>query len=341
MDSRRLEGLGSVRQYASRSRFLSDIKGKYRLPKAVNAIGLRSKTARGIIRRGRSLRLVYAANPANKRHRSIKCINNLNISVSLALSWPSNALSQIGDETTLRSAKSKLFLGAATDPGHGRLNGSAICPIRYISKSNDKGYGRLELSGSDDMIVQGEPVDSEVGIREPGPLSLTRGRKPFWQTGYMMPNLVVNPASFKSSVHGLASQWMTNSNALAKDMTSIKYIQSLKFSPEISEKDFGRFLSFRATKTRAVTNPASDEVFESRHAVFKPVYRTVRAVEAPMQSLAEGEEKSFISSRESKVIAEPVHLAPSAQDLNRISDQVCSIIERRLLTERERRGIHG
>jgi hypothetical protein len=45
--------------------------------------------------------------------------------------------------------------------------------------------------------------------------------------------------------------------------------------------------------------------------------------------------------RESKVIAESVHSMPSAQDLNRISDQVCSIIERKLLTERERRGLHG
>lgn len=326
MDSRRFDGT-AVGQYASRSRFLLEIKGRYRLPKSVNAMGQRSITTTGLSRRGRSLGLIYAATPARRSNRSIKCTNNLNIAMSLALSWPRDAYSQIRGDMTSPSAKNKLFLGIISDPDQDRLDGGAHYPIQSPSRSNDNENAGLDLRtsmpvahqrhqspsrhkppGSEGMIGQGEPSNSEVGIRETGPWPSRRPRTFFKRTGEMMPGL--------------------NNSGLNK-------------SP-VSSDEVGPFksLSFSDLKSKAVLYPAGD-VLDSRSTVFNPIYRTVSARGVPIQPLAGGEERSIALSRESKVIAESVHSMPSAQDLNRISDQVCSIIERKLLTERERRGLHG
>ena len=68
-----------------------------------------------------------------------------------------------------------------------------------------------------------------------------------------------------------------------------------------------------------------------------PVYRM-----APSISARETEERiSITSSHNLPSAGSPLPFAPSAQELNRISEQVCSIIERKLQIERERRGIYG
>ncbi len=367
MGSRRFDSLGSVLQYASRSRFLSEVRGRYRLPKAVNPIGRRSITATGIARRGRSLGLIYAAMPARRSHRSIKCTNNLNIALSLALSWPRDAYSQIRGDTTSPSAKSKLFLGIISDPGQDRLDGSAQYLIQSPSKSNNNENAGLDLrtsmpvahqwhqspsshkppgSVSEGMIGQGEPSNSEEGFLEPGPWPSRRPRTFFRRTGELMPGYASDSVVLEQRVPGLASRKMGKSIALPGDMIAIKNMPGLNNSglnnSPMSSDEVGplKSLSFPDLKSKAVLYPAG-EVLDSRSTVFNPIYRTVPARGAPIQPLAGGEERSIEFSGESKIIAESVHSMPSAQDLNRISDQVCSIIERKLLTERERRGLHG
>ncbi len=69
----------------------------------------------------------------------------------------------------------------------------------------------------------------------------------------------------------------------------------------------------------------------------RPAYR-MASIKDPEP---EEERISITSSHHISPASGSAPFAPSAQELNRISEQVCSIIERKLQIERERRGIYG
>ena len=92
--------------------------------------------------------------------------------------------------------------------------------------------------------------------------------------------------------------------------------------------------------TRDRQSGASDSDLPSgrdRLEFSRPAHRTASANEASGPE----EVVSITSSHRIFPASGPVPFAPSAQELNRISEQVCSIIERKLQIERERRGIYA
>lgn len=92
--------------------------------------------------------------------------------------------------------------------------------------------------------------------------------------------------------------------------------------------------------TRNLQSGASDSDLPSRRGRLefsRPAHRIV-----PSNETSGPEEMvSITSSQRILPAGGPLPFVPSAQELNRISEQVCSIIERKLQIERERRGIYG
>jgi hypothetical protein len=87
--------------------------------------------------------------------------------------------------------------------------------------------------------------------------------------------------------------------------------------------------------------PAGSSI--SNPGAFRAIYRRYPAEATKVKEPGVGREEvsAAIISGGANAPNESIHVAPSAQDLSRISDQVCSILERKLKIERERRGIYG
>ncbi len=200
---------------------------------------------------------------------------------------------------------------------------------------------RDSIGESEHYLESGLAYNNETGRSFPdiGRTSLSRvGR--VGKTMQSIQNYVPDSVARKLRSPGFVSLATAGSIAPPGDMISIKDMPGLGFrSKSLDEAASLRPRSFQEIKSSpAASNPADAKLFESKSTSFSPIYRTVPARETivPMEL----ERPASISGRppsptESKV------LTPSAQDLKRISDEVCSIIERKLLTERERRGIYG
>jgi hypothetical protein len=119
-------------------------------------------------------------------------------------------------------------------------------------------------------------------------------------------------------------------------MTSLKDMPRHLTASEPSRESMPAVLP----STRDLQSGASDSDLASRRGRLefsRPAYRTASSNETSEPK----EVVSITSSQRTLPASGPVPFVPSAQELNRISEQVCSIIERKLQIERERRGIYG
>ena len=131
------------------------------------------------------------------------------------------------------------------------------------------------------------------------------------------------------------------SNATA-DRISSTSMTSLKDMPRhlTASEAFTESVPAVPPSTRDLQSGTSDSDLASsrgRLEFSRPAHRMVPSNEAPGPE----EVVSITSSQRILPASGPVPFVPSAQELNRISEQVCSIIERKLQIERERRGIYG
>jgi hypothetical protein len=343
MVSRRFEGSDSVHEYASSARFLSGIKGKYSLPGVKRKytlhgirgrytlsgtrgkrrfpgirtiIGLGSRTKKGITRYDKSFGLKYADIPSKRPNRYLKCVNDLNIAINLA---------------------------GITH--HFRTFGYPLESRRAFAESNQS-----ELAGQQEMPGRREEhykyVDQRTSAEKSGAVNGVMG--------HLMPsNLVIERKSLmtiskriewiedhfldsvdrKLQASGLRSRMIAWSMKPPGAMISMKYMHSSNIG-SISSEDAGTSRSRSFTEFESVPADSSIGSGVGKEEAFRPIYRTIPAREAltPSPVTTPGKKPDATES---------VQFAPSAQDLNRISDQVCSIMERKLLIERERRGIYG
>jgi len=137
----------------------------------------------------------------------------------------------------------------------------------------------------------------------------------------------------KPQVPGLGSRMIAQKGAPPGVMISIEDMHSPNVG-SVSSEGAGTYRSRSFTEFESIPGDSSIGSGDGKEEAFRPIYRTIPAREALIHS-------AVTTPGKKPDVAESIRFAPSAQDLNRISDQVCSIIERKLLIERERRGIYG
>jgi hypothetical protein len=145
-------------------------------------------------------------------------------------------------------------------------------------------------------------------------------------------------AAPSSMISGLASGIFSQTTCLSDDKPPITVIPFTSIKPTAgqygpSAPDLS--LSYRMGSTRLnYTGPSARSRLE--HDVSTQVYRTY-----PSTKVAQKESGPITQSAQSYNKTEAMHFTPTKNDLERISDQVSMIIERKLKIERERRGIYG
>jgi hypothetical protein len=343
MVSKRFEGRDSVHEYASGARFLSGIKDKYSLPGVKRKytlhgirgrytltgtrgkprfpgirmiIGLGSRTKKGITRYDKSFGLIYADIPSKRPNRYLKCVNDLNIAINLA--GITHHFRTFG--YPLESRRAFVESNQSELAGQREMPGRRGELYKYVDQRTSAEKSEA-VNG-----VMGHLMPSNLVIE--GKSLMTISKRIEWIEDHFLDSI-----DRKLRATGLRSRMNARSVAPPSAMISTEDMHSTNIgsvSPE--EAKTSRPRSF----TEFESGPADSDIGlgGGKLEAFRPIYRTIPARDALTPSPA-------TSPGKSPDVTESVRPAPSAQDLNRISDQVCSIIERKLLIERERRGIYG
>lgn len=334
MVSKRFRGSDSVHKYASDARFLSEIKGKYsfsgvkgkyalsgtrgkrRLPGIRTTIGLGSRTKKGTTRYGGSFGLIYAVMRSKRPNRYLKCVNNLNMALTLA--GMTHHFRTFGDPLESRRAFAE-------------SNRSELARMQEMSGGREGFHKDVDRRTS---AAKSGAVNGVMDHLMPSYIEIERkSLMTFSKRIDRIEEHLLDSVDRKLRASGLRSRMIAWRMTPPGAMISIKDMHSTDIG-SVSSEDAGTSRSQSFTEFESVPADSSIRSGVGKEEPFRPIYRTIPAREALITSPATTPGKKPDAT-------ESVRFAPSAQDLNRISDQVCSIIERRLLIERERRGIYG